>query len=89
MNKYQKIDKLGAGNTLIVILTVLLTLFLLGTYGIVHRGKNKETGQVVALKRIKIDDENEVFLCKSYKGFFFYLRFFREFLVRQLEKFRC
>lgn len=39
--------------------------FLLGTYGVVYRGKNKETGQVVALKRIKIDDDNEGIPCSA------------------------
>jgi len=31
-----------------------------GTYGIVYKAKNKETGQFVALKRIRLDNLSEV-----------------------------
>lgn len=31
-----------------------------GTYGVVHKAKNKETNEIVALKRILLDDEDEV-----------------------------
>jgi serine/threonine protein kinase len=32
----------------------------IGTYGIVYKARNKETDGIVALKRIRLDDENEV-----------------------------
>ena len=31
-----------------------------GTYGIVYKAQNKETGEIVALKRIRLDNEEEV-----------------------------
>lgn len=33
--------------------------FELGTYGVVYKGKNKKTGEVVALKKIRIENEDE------------------------------
>uniref|UniRef100_A0A9J2PBW5 Protein kinase domain-containing protein n=1 Tax=Ascaris lumbricoides TaxID=6252 RepID=A0A9J2PBW5_ASCLU len=30
-----------------------------GTYGVVYKSKNKKTGQTVAMKRIRLEDENE------------------------------
>jgi cyclin-dependent kinase 1 len=30
-----------------------------GTYGVVYRGKNKKTGEAVAMKKIKLDNEEE------------------------------
>lgn len=37
-----------------------LLIYELGTYGIVYKARNKETDGIVALKRIRLDDENEV-----------------------------
>lgn len=34
-----------------------------GTYGIVYKAQKKDTGEIVALKRIRLDNEEEVFLC--------------------------
>ena len=31
-----------------------------GTYGTVFKAKNKETGEIVALKRVRLDDDDEV-----------------------------
>jgi len=36
-----------------------------GTYGIVYRAKNRETGQIVALKRIRLDSEDEGVPCTA------------------------
>lgn len=36
-----------------------------GTYGIVYKAQNKETGAVVALKRIRLDDEDEGVPCTA------------------------
>lgn len=30
-----------------------------GTYGVVYKGRNKITGQVVAMKKIRLDSEDE------------------------------
>lgn len=38
----------------------IIDVLLAGTYGIVYKARNKETDQFVALKRIRLDDENEV-----------------------------
>ncbi|CAK5131335.1 unnamed protein product [Meloidogyne enterolobii] len=35
-----------------------------GTYGTVFKAKSKENGQIVALKIVKLDDEDEVFCLK-------------------------
>lgn len=32
-----------------------------GTYGIVYKAQNRETGDIVALKRIRLDNEDEVY----------------------------
>lgn len=39
--------------------------FNLGTYGIVYKARNKETDEIVALKRIRLDDENEGIPCSA------------------------
>jgi len=30
-----------------------------GTYGVVYKGKNKKTGKIVALKKIRLESEEE------------------------------
>lgn len=32
----------------------------IGTYGTVFKAKNKETQEIVALKRVRLDDEDDV-----------------------------
>ena len=34
---------------------------LTGTYGTVFKAKNKESQEIVALKRVRLDDDDEVF----------------------------
>ena len=34
-----------------------------GTYGTVFKAKNRETHEVVALKRVRLDDDDEVKKC--------------------------
>jgi len=42
--------------------TITVVLFLLsGTYGTVFKAKNRETQEIVALKRVRLDDDDEVF----------------------------
>lgn len=44
-------------------LTVKLTVFnSAGTYGTVFKAKNRETHEIVALKRVRLDDDDEVCL---------------------------
>lgn len=50
MEKYQKIE---VNNAIIQKLGE-------GTYGIVYKAQNKETSLIVALKRIRLDNEEEV-----------------------------
>lgn len=33
--------------------------FASGTYGVVYKGRNKKTGKIVALKKIRIENEDE------------------------------
>ena len=36
-----------------------------GTYGVVYKAKNKQTGEYVALKRIRLDSEDEGVPCTA------------------------
>jgi serine/threonine protein kinase len=36
-----------------------------GTYGVVHKATNKETGEIVALKRIRLESEDEGVPCTA------------------------
>lgn len=36
-----------------------------GTYGVVYRAKQKDTGEIVALKRIRLDSEDEGVPCTA------------------------
>ena len=38
-----------------------LLFYISGTYGTVFKAKNKETQEIVALKRVRLDDDDEVF----------------------------
>lgn len=38
----------------------VLTASLPGTYGTVFKAKNRETHEIVALKRVRLDDDDEV-----------------------------
>ena len=33
-----------------------------GTYGTVFKAKNRETQEIVALKRVRLDDEDDVYI---------------------------
>ena len=45
---------------------------ILGTYGTVFKAKNKETQEIVALKRVRLDDDDEVIQSLSYQYFWGY-----------------
>ena len=38
----------------------LIDKLLTGTYGTVFKAKNKESQEIVALKRVRLDDDDEV-----------------------------
>lgn len=42
---------------------VINDLYLLGTYGTVFKAKHKETHEIVALKRVRLDEDDEVKEC--------------------------
>jgi serine/threonine protein kinase len=52
--------------------------FLLGTYGTVFKAKNRETHEIVALKRVRLDDDDEVSTCKViYEMYWHFILFHR------------
>lgn len=53
LQKYEKLEKIGEG-TVLHIFNILL-----GTYGKVYKAKNRETHEVVALKRVRLEDDDE------------------------------
>lgn len=38
---------------------ICFTVFCSGTYGVVYKGRHKTTGQVVAMKKIRLESEEE------------------------------
>lgn len=38
---------------------LVLTLFLLGTYGVVYKARSRISNQIVALKKIRLENEDE------------------------------
>ena len=38
---------------------VYFVIFIAGTYGVVYKAKEKQTGKFVALKKIRLDNEDE------------------------------
>ena len=53
----------------IIIAILYVHKFILGTYGTVFKAKNKETQEIVALKRVRLDDDDEVIESLSYPHF--------------------
>ena len=53
--------KLKTGCILIMFCSFLICIFcdFSGTYGVVYKGKNKKTGRMVALKKIRLESEDE------------------------------
>lgn len=43
----------------IFLLNGLLCIYYTGTYGVVYKGKNKKTNKLVALKKIRLESEDE------------------------------
>ena len=44
----------------LIIIKNCIHFFLSGTYGTVFKAKNKESQEIVALKRVRLDDDDEV-----------------------------
>ena len=53
----------------IVIAIPYVHKFISGTYGTVFKAKNKETQEIVALKRVRLDDDDEVIPFLSWQHF--------------------
>ena len=43
-----------------ILAPVVYSFLFAGTYGTVFKAKNKETQEIVALKRVRLDDDDEV-----------------------------
>ena len=68
MEDYLKIEKIGQAtyNSLVFDITLCTGE---GTYGIVYKGKCKKTGEIVAMKKIRLESEQEgVSSSKHLKG---------------------
>ena len=66
MQRYEKLEKIGEGKMILSASIQIPDQYvhnLKGTYGTVFKAKNKETGEIVALKRVRLDDDDEVRIC--------------------------
>ena len=64
MHKYEKLDKIGEGfyilNFIQECYLINELVFIIGTYGTVFKAKNRDTHEIVALKRVRLDEDDEV-----------------------------
>jgi cyclin-dependent kinase 5 len=60
MQKYEKLEKIGEG--LLMMFIIIQLIMFAGTYGTVFKAKNRESQEVVALKRVRLDDDDEVII---------------------------
>lgn len=51
--KYEKLEKIGEG------MSFLYLIYFLGTYGKVYKARNRETHEIVALKRVRLENDDE------------------------------
>ena len=58
MEKYERLEKIGEGEEYFYIF--ILCIPPAGTYGTVYKAKEKETGEIVALKIVRLDEDDEV-----------------------------
>jgi hypothetical protein len=67
MHEAQVLITVFSANFFVIFLLVENGFFstLSGTYGTVFKAKNRETQEIVALKRVRLDDDDEVFCCKT------------------------
>ena len=70
MQKYEKLEKIGEGKNNdknLFPLNDFTCSGSTGTYGTVFKAKNKESGEIVALKRVRLDDDDEVSKFQKYR----------------------
>ena len=65
MDNYTKIEKIGEGNCFFFCfskkrLLIYLTGLSVGTYGVVYKGRDKGTNVLVALKKVRINDDQGI-----------------------------
>ena len=58
--KYEKIERIGEGNRNETSFIRSSTFDVLGTYGTVYRARSVLTQEIVALKKVRLDDEDDV-----------------------------
>ena len=68
----------------IIIAILYVHKFILGTYGTVFKAKNKETQEIVALKRVRLDDDDEVIQFLSHQYFWEYFPTYLAFLYSRI-----
>lgn len=62
VDKYEKIERIGEGK-LFIFIEILESIFqydFLGTYGTVYKARSLLTQEIVALKKVRLDDEDDV-----------------------------
>ena len=59
--RYEKVEKIGEGECVFVFVYVeRVCSAMAGTYGTVYKAKDRETGEVVAMKIVRLDEDDEV-----------------------------
>lgn len=65
MENYQKIEKIGEGLLALLNFSISSSSHLInsnsfqGTYGVVYKAKHKKTSELVALKKIRLENEDD------------------------------
>lgn len=72
MEDFIKIEKIGEGKPLVRLFIHIIFVcntchlvysshlkYKIGTYGVVYKGKNRVTGQIVAMKKIRLEADDE------------------------------
>ena len=59
MERYRKLEKIGEGTYVFLLLIIHHYASLLGTYGVVYKAEDTVTGEIIALKKIRLEAEDE------------------------------